>query len=261
MFKKTLLLSLFTLTFSFQSFAQEAIAEFSDKSVIVLVKLKEKIGKERAIKQKFYPLFKNLKAKSFSSSKGHFLIQDLDLSFKILSVVAKRKIAQYDFMVRIDLNEKLTKDQTKTLLALRDTLIASTDDFMISLTNNTQFHRVKTNENKDVAMAFINRWHPAMSYEAAQKYWIENHGPLVIQVGLPPVVKSYTQVHVNLEARGDVFDKRIQGLSFETITGQTAFVTYFVKNPSVRELNKRLLEDEVNFTPPPELFAFTRLPL
>lgn len=253
--KKFLLLSLFCL--SFQALAAGEIADFSKKSVVFLIKVNDESQAKNVIKDQYYPLFKKLKAERFANNNAHFLIQDLELSFKALSVVAKRKIADYDLMVRIDLKSDLTSEQEKSLFLVREELKRTARDMIIFLSDNTQFHRVNGTEKTDTAMAFINRWHPDMSYQAAQKYWIENHGPLVIQVGLPPTVRSYTQIHVNTKARQDIFDRTIQGLSFETISSQTKFVIYFIKNPEVKKLNERLLEDEVNFTPPPELFAFT----
>ena len=117
------------------------------------------------------------------------------------------------------------------------------------LTRNTQFHN-KDTAPTDTAMAFVKTWPPNQARERSQVYWVENHGSLVQEVGLPAVITSYTQLHFD-SVEGDY-----QGLSFETITSQRDMVQTLVRDPAARRLNRILLSDEEQFTGPPLFLAF-----
>lgn len=247
---------LFTAFLVFNSTAFASLSDFTPKSLIFLVSLNE-IGwkKNSLIKEKIYPHFASLKKVQFANSQGHFLVKDMSLCLRLLAVVAKRDVAPYDLLVRIDLNSEMTSQQLEALVHTKSFLKTYAKEVLLFTSQNFQFHKVGGSESSDVAMAFINRWPSNLSRADAQSYWVNHHGPLVMEVGLPPVVKSYTQIHFNRES-ATVFDSKFQGLSFETITGQNEFVMFFLRNSSVRKLNEILLKDEENFTPPPLFFAF-----
>lgn len=166
--------------FSFSAFSAP-IADIPARSVVFLIK-----GNPKSI----YSSFKKLKKESFEHENIHFLVKDVKASFRILALFAKRDFADYDVLVRIDLKSELTAAQEEALRTLKDQLKPNSKDLVIFLSNNTQFHKVEKDKEKDIAMAFINRWRPEQTKEEGQAYWINNHGPLVMKVGLPPAVKS-----------------------------------------------------------------------
>lgn len=244
---------------SFFPSAQAGLADFTSRSVVYLVSLEE-IGwkKENIVQERILPLIKELRRESFPGAQAHFMVKDMSFCLRLLALFAKREVAPYDLLIRIDLSTDLNSEQREALRRTKDDLAPYAKEVLLFKSENFPFHKVTGTESTDVAMAFINRWPNHMNREEAQEYWLEHHGPLVLKVGLPPVVKSYTQVHFRREP-DEVFDADFQGLSFETITGQSEFVKFFIKNPSVRKLNEILLEDEQNFTPPPLFFAFRHL--
>lgn len=201
------------------------------------------------------PRFRKLVDEHFPGGEAHFLVKRLSLALRLLMVVANRQQAPYDMLLRIDLEAAMTPEQSEALKGFRSELGAGEGDVLLFQTANFQFHNVDS-APADVAMAFINTWPSDISREQAQRYWFDHHGPLVRKIGLPPVITSYTQVHFD-----DSLDRTYQGLSFETITSQLDLVKVFVRDATVRRLNKALLADEKQFTGPPLFFAFEEIPL
>lgn len=241
--------------------AQAGLSDFTPNSVAFLVSLDE-IGwkKDNIIRERILPLLKELKRDSFPEAQAHLLVKDMSFCLRLLALFAKRDVAPYDLLIRIDLSSDLNSDQMEALRRTKEALFAYSKEVLLFKTENFRFHRAGGTESTDVAMAFINRWPAHIGREEAQEYWRNHHGPLVMKIGLPPVVKSYTQIHFHREPDG-IFDSDFQGLSFETITGQSEFVKFFIKNPAVRKLNEILLKDEENFTTPPLFFAFRHFAL
>lgn len=189
--------------------------------------------------------FRDFAGKHFPDAATHVLVRDLSLPLRLLMVVAHRRRAPHDLLLRLDLAGELTEAQRTALAGYR-----AETGLLVFQTTNHQFHNEDTGPD-DVVMAFINTWPAHLDRAEARRHWLDDHGPLVREVGLPPVVTSYTQVHFD-----DSFDDTYQGLSFETITSQRDLVRYFVRHASIRRLNRILLEDERNFTGPPLFFAF-----
>jgi hypothetical protein len=197
--------------------------------------------------------FRKLADQHFPTAEAHVLAKHLSLSLRLLMVVANRRQAPYNVLLRLDLDGELNQGQRKALEQFHKDLRPVTERLLLFRTTNVQFHN-RSSAPADVAMAFINTWPDHISREQAQKYWVEHHGPLVRRTGLPPVITSYTQIHFD-----DSFDQTYQGLSFETITGQGDLAKCFIRSPSIRKLNRILLKDEEQFTGPPLFFAFQEL--
>jgi hypothetical protein len=201
------------------------------------------------------PPLRKLAAEHFPDDPAYLLVKRLSLALRLLMRVANRKEAPYNVLLRLDVDTELTDQQRQALEQFRLDMAATGARLLLFQSTNVQFHRHDAAAT-DVAMAFINTWPGDLTREEAQRHWLEHHGPLVQEVGLPAVITSYTQVHFD-----DSFDATYQGLSFETITSQRALARTFVRDGSVRKLNRILLEDEKRFTGPPQFFAFRELDL
>jgi hypothetical protein len=199
------------------------------------------------------PPFRELVAAHFPGAAAHVLVKRLSSALRLAMVAAGRKEAPHNALLRIDLGAELTGGQREAVERFREALRPVTGQLLVFGTANFQFHNVNCTP-ADVAMAFINTWPAHLPEDRAQQYWVEHHGPLVREVGLPPVITSYTQIHFD-----DSFDRTYQGLSFETITGQRDLVKCFAKDRPLRKLNKILLNDEKQFSGPPLFFAFQAL--
>jgi hypothetical protein len=227
------------------------LAKFSGQSVVWLVRADD-WGVDR-LRTRFF----RLAEEHFPQSTCHVLARDIAPTMRLMMMVANRRRAPYNVLVRIDLPAELTGSQAGALARLRDELPAA--QRRVFLTVNHQFHRSGDGPD-DVAMAFINTWPAHRSRAEAQEHWVRRHGPLVLTVGLPPVITSYTQVHFAVDtAYPEVFDQTYQGLSFETITSQADLVKAFAGSAALRRLNRALLKDEKNFTGPPLFSAFTTM--
>src|SRR5690242_17665048 len=177
--------------------------------------------------------FRTLVAEHFPAARAHVLVRDVSRSLRLLMVAARRRAAPYNVLLRLDLDAAPDGAARAALERFRDEVRPAARRLLVFGTVNHQFHRLDAGPG-DVAMAFINTWPAAgPSREEAQRYWLDQHGPLVLKVGLPPVVTSYTQVHFD-----DSWDTDYQGLSFETITGQRDLVRYFLRDRAVRRLNR-----------------------
>jgi hypothetical protein len=196
------------------------------------------------------PAFRELAEEHFPGAETHVLVKQLSLSLRLAMMASRRKEAPYNVLLRIDLEAEPEERQLKMLEQFREEVSGR---LLMFLTANVQFHN-RDSGPADQAMAFINTWPDDLPHDEAQTYWLDHHGPLVREVGLPPVITSYTQVHFD-----DSLDQDHQGLSFETIKSQRALVSSFVRDSSLRKLNKTLIEDEKNFTGPPLFFAFREL--
>jgi hypothetical protein len=223
----------------------DVLSDFTSRSVIML-------GKVPA-PEDILPPFRKLADEHFPSAKAHVLVKRLSLALRLLMVVANRRQAPLNVLLRLDLDAELNQGQRSALEQFREDLRPVAEQLLLFRTANVQFHNLNSAPT-DVAMAFINTWPAHLSHDRAQKYWGEHHGPLVRKVGLPPMITSYTQIHFE-----DSWDQTYQGLSFETITSQRELVKCFIRDSSVRKLNKILLEDEKQFTGPPLFFAFREL--
>lgn len=257
---KKILMTLLFVTFGTIANAANGLHDFTDRSIFFLIKIDE-IGlkKNNIIKEQIFPSFKDLQKDEFSKEPIHFLVKDVSFTFGLMAAFAKREIADYDVLVRTDLHTELSENQQQALLILKNKIQSAGHSVVVFATKNHQFYKADDAKNSDTAMAFINRWHPNFTEEQSQNYWLKQHGPLVMKTGLPPIIKSYTQVHTDIAlGESNLFDLTYQGLSFETITSQSKFVSFFLKNPAVRKLNQTLLKDELNFTQPPLLFVFKR---
>lgn len=221
------------------------LSSFAPKSVIALARV--------PATDNVVPHFRKLWSEHFPGAKTHFLVKRLSLALRLLMIAANRNEAPYNVLLRLDLDAALDQGQRDALQRFRSDLRLAAEDLLLFQTTNFQFHNVDSAPT-DVAMAFINTWPSHLSREQAQRYWFERHGPLVRTTGLPPVITSYTQIHFD-----DSLDQTYQGLSFETITGQLDLVKFFIRNSSIRKLNKVLLKDEEQFTGPPLFFAFREL--
>lgn len=221
------------------------LSNFNSRSVIMLgkVPVPDEIG----------PPFQKLADEHFPGAAAHVLGKRLSLVLRLLMVVANRREAPHNVLLRLDLDAELSEGQRKALEQFREDLRPVTEQLLLFQTTNFQLHNLNSAPT-DVAMAFINTWPAHLSRDQARQYWVEHHGPLVLEVGLPPVITSYTQIHFD-----DSLDQTYQGLSFETITSQRDLVKHFIRNSSMRKLNKILLKDEEQFTGPPPFFAFREL--
>jgi hypothetical protein len=190
--------------------------------------------------------------KYFAGCAAHLLVKDVTRSLRWLLVVANRRQAPYNVVLRIDLESELTAEQRAAIERFREEFRTrpGVRRLLAFGTRNVQFHNLSAGP-ADVAMAFINTWPIGPSHEEAHRYWVEHHGPLVQKVGLPSVITSYSQIHFD-----DSFDQDYQGLSFETITSQRDLVRCYLRDAAMRKLNKILLADEKHFTGPPLFFAF-----
>ena len=218
------------------------LSDFSATSVILLGQVTSVDGLVGA--------FDELVAEHFSDATPYVLVRQISTVLKVTTVLAGRKLAPYHLLLRIDLARELTPEQRAALIGLRQRDIPGTTLLRAFHARNFQFHHENCTEN-DVVMAFINTWPAQVTREAAQRHWLDGHGPLVRETGLPPVITSYTQIHFD-----DTLDTDYQGLSFETITGQRELVNRFVTDAAFRRLNRILLDDEKRFTGPPLFFAF-----
>lgn len=228
------------------------LSEFSARSVVWLVRTGPHSGIDDLRTR-----FSRLAEEHFPGAKCHFLVRDIQPLMRLLMLLANRRKAPYDVLVRIDLMSDLTPEQARGSARLKEALAVA--ECRTFLTTNVQFHRRSAGPG-DVAMAFINTWPAHRSRVEAQQYWLDHHGPLVLKVGLPPVITSYTQVHFDVDTEHPaLFDHDYQGLSFETITSQRDLVRAFAGHAALRRLNKILLADETNFTGPPAFFAFKAL--
>lgn len=221
------------------------LSDFDSRGVVVLGSV--------AAPDLIVPQFRKLAEDHFPQARTHILVKQLSPSLRLLMTVAKRREAPYNILLRLDFEAAPDEHRREALERFRADVATLADEVLVFQTVNTQFHNLNCAPT-DVAMAFINTWPTGMTKEQAQQYWRENHGPLVRQVGLPPAITSYTQIHFD-----DSFDQTYQGLSFETITSQWDLVKCFIMNSSLRKLNRILLEDEKQFTGPPLFFAFRTL--
>jgi hypothetical protein len=218
------------------------LSNFTARSVVILG--------EVAAPEDVAPAFRELAKEYFPRAKTHVLVKQLSLALRLAMKASHRREAPYNTLLRIDLDNELDERQKKALERFREGVQAP---LLVFQTANFQFHN-RDSAPGDQAMAFINTWPDHIPRDEAKKYWVENHGPLVQKVGVPPVITSYTQVHFD-----DSLDQTYQGLSFETIKSQRDLVTTFIRNPSLRKLNNILLKDEEEFTGPPLFFAFREL--
>lgn len=195
--------------------------------------------------------FDGLVAEHFPDATRYVLRRHVSTVLKVVTVLAGRKLAPYNVLLRIDLPTELTRRQHEALTELRRRPLAGVERLRVFHARNHQFHH-ENRTSDDVVMAFINTWPAGITRQAAQRHWLDEHGPLVRGTGLPPVITSYTQIHFD-----DTLDTDYQGLSFETITSQRKLVNRFLTDAAFRRLNKLLLDDEKRFTGPPLFFAFT----
>jgi hypothetical protein len=215
------------------------LSNFTTQSVVMLGDV--------AAPEDLAPAFREFAAEHFPGTETYVLVKRLSLSLRLAMMASRRKEAPYNVLLRIDLLAEPEEPQMKALEQFRTEVSGR---LLLFLTANVQFHNRGTGA-ADQAMAFINTWPAGLAHDEAQAYWLDHHGPLVREVGLPPVITSYTQVHFD-----DSLDQDYQGLSFETIKSQRALVSTFIRHSSLRKLNRTLIEDERNFTGPPRFFAF-----
>jgi hypothetical protein len=242
--------------------AQGNLADMTSQSVVFILKIKASNSSLNQIIEKcILPEFKKLKQQSFSEEKMHFLVKDISLPLKLLTIFANREIADFDILVQLNLNLELTHEQLQALASMKAYLETVSSRLILFKSQNFPFYRAEDSKVTDVAMAFINQWHSELSPGQAQDYWLNHHGPLVMKTGLPAVVKSYTQIHTSLNEDATLFDTQIQGLSFETISSQKSLVSFFLTHPEMQKLNKTLIKDELNFTKPALMFVFRTLAL
>jgi hypothetical protein len=145
-------------------------------------------------------------------------------ALRLLMLAARRRAAPHNVLLRVDLTEPLDDARRGELEAFRGDAAAVADELLLFHTSNTQFHERGSGPD-DVAMAFINTWPEGKSRPDAQRYWIDEHGPLVRRTGLPAVVTSYTQIHFD-----ETLDRTYQGLSFETISSQRDLVSTYLRD-------------------------------
>ncbi|HOE17043.1 MAG TPA: hypothetical protein PK344_06465 [Syntrophorhabdaceae bacterium] len=233
-------------------------ADITKKSIVILI---QKTGDDgTAIAESLQPWIKRWKAEALSSEKVWVLQKNISFLLNLCFKVGGREIAPYDILIRIDLKSDLSDKEKQLLKSLRDMLSSDPNmHFIMFLTNNSQFIKAPDTRSSDIVMAFINRWHPTLSRQEALEYWHNQHGPLVQKIGVPAVVKSYTQIHVDLTADETLFGHDIEGLSFETISGQNKFILTCLTNPKLYILNDILLKDELQFTQTSIVFVFKTL--
>jgi hypothetical protein len=199
--------------------------------------------------------FQRLTSQHFPGAATYTLLRQVSPALRLLMLAARRRPAPHNVLLRADLTEPLDDERRDALEVFRAGAAAVAGELLLFHTSNTQFHERGSGPD-DVAMAFINTWPADRSRQDAQRYWIDRHGPLVRRTGLPPVVTSYSQIHFD-----GTLDSTYQGLSFETITSQRDLVSTYLRDASLRRLNRTLLDDERHFTGPPLFFAFGRQPV
>jgi hypothetical protein len=233
-------------------------AEVTAKSVVVLIRTAGDDGTATA--QALEPWIQQWNAVAESSDRLIVLQKDssrlLDLAWKI----GKRETAPYEILVRIDLHSEPPATDIQLLRDLRDTLSADRSvSFIMFMTDNFQFIKRRDTKNSDVVMAFILRWHPTLNQQEALGYWRTNHGPLILKLGVPAIAKSYTQIHVDLDADTSLFDHDIEGLACQTMSGTNRFLLALLTNPKLFILNNILKRDELEFTQTPLVSIFKTL--
>lgn len=270
MIQKTVLFCV--LSFGLQTLIQayevaSPIAPMSESSIVFEVDLPKKTTnfKRKKVRDEIIFLLTQIKEVDFSSDKI-YLFQNLSKVSSLPRLMTKalgRSLAKFDLMIRIDLASQNLSDKKITALKnFKAKLISITDSVRAVKTNNFQLFSDGRPNPRNFQMCFVLPWHKTRNRRESQRYWLYEHGPYakeVVKFTEQDLIKSYTQLHVDMNVDDMLFDTDIQGYACQSLSDATSFKLQMI-NPYAAykslTINGVLAHDEENFSNNPYMAIF-----